>query len=112
VDTRGPDGPYGGPALAAGSSRTFEFAGQCGIPASAKSIALNLTVTGAPAPGYVTIYPGGESLPLASTINYRAGQTRANNAVVRLGFGGTATAFCSQGGGSVNLIIDVTGYFE
>lgn len=75
-------------------------------------MALNLAVTGAPAPGHVTIYPGGETLPLASTINYGAGQTRANNAVVRLGSGGTVTATCAQAGGSINLIIDITGYFQ
>jgi hypothetical protein len=112
VDTRGPDGPNGGPALDAGSSRTFEFAGQCGIPAEAESVALNLTLTGATAPGHITMYPAGEPRPLASTINYRAGQTRANNAILRLGSGGTATAFCSQDGGSVHLIIDVAGYFQ
>ncbi|HMA17827.1 MAG TPA: hypothetical protein VKS03_05255 [Thermoanaerobaculia bacterium] len=74
-------------------------------------MALNLTVTGAPVPGHLTIYPG-EPQPLASTINYGAGQTRANNAVLRLGAGGTATATCSQAEGSVNLIIDTTGYFQ
>lgn len=112
VDTRGPSGPFGGPALAAGSPRTFDIGGQCGIPPDAKAVALNLTVTGAAVPGHLTIYPGGEPLPLASTINYGAGQTRANNAVLRLGAGGTATATCSQAEGSVNLIIDTTGYFQ
>lgn len=71
-----------------------------------------MTVTGALAPGYITMYPGGELLPLASTINYGAGQTRANNAVLRLGSGGTATATCGQGEGSVDVIIDTTGYFQ
>jgi hypothetical protein len=112
ADTRGPAGPYGGPALAAGFSRTFEIAGQCSIPADAKAVALNVAVTGASAPGHVTIYPGGEPLPLASTVNYRAGQARANNAVLRLGSGGTLTVTCEQSGGTIDLIIDVSGYFK
>jgi len=41
VDTRKPVGPYGGPALVAGADRTFVFAGQCGIPITAKAVALD-----------------------------------------------------------------------
>jgi len=45
VDTRSANGPFGGPALAAGASRTFTVQGQCGVPADAVSVATNLTVT-------------------------------------------------------------------
>jgi hypothetical protein len=52
-------------------------------------------------------------MPQVSTINFVAGQNRANNTVVGLGPGGTVTAYCSGAGpGSVHLILDVVGYFE
>jgi streptogramin lyase len=35
--------------------------------------------------GYLTLYPSGSTPPLASVINFRAGQTRANNAIVPFG---------------------------
>ena len=44
IDTRTSPGPYGGPALLPGTDRTFAIAGQCGIPADAKAVALNVTV--------------------------------------------------------------------
>ena len=81
-------------------------------PASAKSVALNITVTGPTDAGDLRLYPAGQPVPLASAINYRAGQTRANNAVVLLGTSGQVSVQCDQATGEVDLIIDTVGYFE
>ncbi|MEO8347540.1 MAG: zinc-dependent metalloprotease, partial [Acidobacteriota bacterium] len=51
VDTRNAPGPYGGPALAANTDRTFVFAGQCGIPTSATAVSGNVTVVQSTAAG-------------------------------------------------------------
>jgi ELWxxDGT repeat protein len=112
VDTRNAVGPYGSPALAAGATRVFRLAGQCEIPPTAKSVATNLTVTGSDRQGHLTVYSGAGPTPLTSSINYRGGQTRANNAIVPLGVGGTLAVVCGQPSGSTHVIIDVTGYFE
>jgi hypothetical protein len=113
LDTRGPAGDNGGPALGGGMSRVFPFAGRCGIPATAKAVALNITVIDATQLGHLRLYPGGDPLPGVSTINFLAGQTRANNAIVRLGTGGTVAIYSGQPtGGTVQAIVDVTGYFE
>jgi uncharacterized Zn-binding protein involved in type VI secretion len=112
VDTRDPDGPRGGPALAAGDSRVFAIGGSCAIPATAKAISVNLTVTGATAPGSLTLYPGGVSPPAVSAVNYAAGQTRSNNAIAVLGGSADLGVRCSQSGGTVHLILDVNGYFQ
>jgi subtilisin family serine protease len=112
LDTRGPTGTWGGPALSAGSDRTFPVAGRCGIPSSAKAVSVNVTVTGPTSPGFLTLYAGATPLPLVSTINYSPGQTRANNAVVKLGAAGDLTARCGQGGGTANMVLDVNGYFQ
>jgi len=74
---------------------------------------LNVTVTRPTAgPGFLTLYPGGTALPLASTLNYRIGITRANNAIVPLGAGGEVIVHCGQGGGTADLVVDVNGYFQ
>ncbi len=112
VDTRDPTGPYGGPALAAGSARTFTIAGRCGVPATAKAVFVNVTVTQPGAAGFLRLYAGGAVVALASTINYAAGQTRANNAIVTLSGAGSLTARCDQSSGTVQLVLDVAGWFE
>jgi Tol biopolymer transport system component len=104
-----------GPALVSGSKRVLAVHGVCGIPATARAIAVNLAVTQATAGGHLTLYPGDGSLPLASTLNFSAGQTRTNNAILPLDLSGDGTVALSpfvQGSGTVHLIVDVSGWFE
>jgi len=112
LDTRSPSGPYGGPALVAGASRTFVLAGQCGIPTTATAVSSNLTVTQPTAAGDLRALPGGLPMPTVSVINYMAGQTRANDANVSLGGLGEIAVRCDQASGSVHFILDVNGYFQ
>jgi hypothetical protein len=109
IDTRGVPGvPIGGPAIT-GTPRTFALAGLCGIPADAKSLSVNVTVTQPAAQGHLIVYPGGSPVPGVSTLNFRAGQTRANNAIVPLGTGVTIAAVSST---TTHFILDVNGYFK
>jgi len=112
LDTRNPTGAYGGPALAAGQSRTFALGGPCGIPASARAVSVNVTVTQPTAPGNIRLYRAGTALPPVSSLNYSAGQTRGNNALVRLSSTAGLAIHCAQASGSVHFILDVNGYFE
>ena len=112
IDTRNSNGPLGGPALAGGANRTFAIRNQCGIPAGATSVSINVTVTGPTAQGLLTFYAAGAPPPLVSTINYGAGQTRANNAILPLGAAGDFVVSCAQASGSVHFILDVNGYFQ
>jgi hypothetical protein len=112
LDTRGPAGDYGGPALAAGQSRTFTVAGRCGIPPSATAVAVNLTATQPSARGSFSLGRADQAVPLLPTLSYGAGGTRANNAVVRLSPDGALAIGCSQASGATHVILDVAGYFE
>jgi PKD domain/Gametolysin peptidase M11 len=112
IDTRNAFGAYGGPYLFANNTRSFTLTGRCGIPATAKAIATNVTVTAGTAAGFLTLYPGGSLLPSVSAINYRTRQTRANNLLVGLGSSGDLLVRCFQPSGTVQFILDVTGYFE
>jgi hypothetical protein len=112
VDTRVADGAFGQPPLAAGATRVFPLSARCGLPASARAIAVNVTVTGATEPGFLRLYAADESPVSTSTINYRSGPTRANNAIIRLDNSGAVAAYCGQGGGTAHVLLDVFGYFE
>jgi hypothetical protein len=112
LDTRNPSGPYGGPALVAGQSRTFALAGQCGIPASALAVSVNVTATQSTTSGNLRLYPAGTPVPSVSAVNYSTGQTRANNAVIGVGVSGQVAIRCTQASGTVHAILDVAGYFE
>jgi plastocyanin len=112
VDTRGAAGPLGGPALEGQADRVFPLVGTCGIPPNARAVSLNVTVTQPQAGGNLRLYPAGEPVPLASTLNYSAGQTRGNNAIVPLSAtGGLGARAAQPAGTTTHLIVDVNGYF-
>jgi len=112
IDTRDPVGPFGGPSLAAGVDRTFIFAGACGIPSTATAVFLNVTVTGPSDTGNLRIWPTGTVAPLVSALNYSAAQTRGNNGIFKLSGTGHLDMRATQGFGTVDVIVDVGGYFE
>lgn len=80
-----------------------------GIPATAEAAVVNVTVTGPVNAGYVTVWPDSSPQPLASTLNYVAGQTVANAATVGLGASG-GLAFYSRF--EADLVLDVAGWFS
>jgi ELWxxDGT repeat protein len=106
-DTRAADAP----ALSGGSDRTIVLANRCGIPASARALSVNLTVTGPTKQGQLVLYPNGISLPKTTNLSYSPNQTRANNAILELGPSGDIKVHCAQHSGTVQLIIDINGYF-
>ena len=69
-------------------------------------------MVGADAPGNVRLYAAGGPIPVTSTLNYSAGVTRANNAVIPLNAEGRLAVYVGQASGHVHLIIDISGYFE
>ena len=112
ADTRNTPGPSGGPALSANAVRTFPVTGLCGIPSSAKAVAINLAVFLPTNDGDLRLFPAGSTAPLASAINFRPGIVRANNAIVPVGAGGQISVQCDMPSGSTNFFFDVFGYFE
>lgn len=112
IDTR--DGT--GIPLQSTEPRQIQVTGACGIPASAKAVSLNITVTAPSSSGVLTLYPSGAVVD-TSSINFAKAQTRGNNAVLPLsadGFGTLAARAVvgSSNTGTVHLILDVNGYFQ
>lgn len=112
LDTRDPAGPYGAPPLSPGVPRSFVLAGRCGIPPTAKSAAANVTVVAPAATGNLIAFPTGGSAPSTSVLNFSAGQTRANNAVLGLSAGGAVSLQSNVPSGNTQVVLDVTGWFE
>ena len=77
------------------------------VPAGTAAIVLNIAATEPDADGYVTVFPCGAP-PLASNLNYRAGQTIANLSIVGLDAGG---AVCLTSMSRAHLIADLNGFF-
>jgi hypothetical protein len=109
ADTRNPNGPLGGPALAAGSTRTFPIlAGICGVPGTAHAYSLNLTVVPSGPLGYLTAWPTGQPQPLVSSLSSTTGSIVTKALIVPSGTGGGVAVYSTD---ATNLIIDINGYF-
>src|SRR5262249_25245453 len=109
ADTRGPDGPFGGPAITGHTSRDFVIPNSaCGIPSTAGAYSLNVTVVPHGSLGYITVYPAGLLLPLASTLNSLDARVKATATVVPAGSGGAISVYATD---TTDVILDINGYF-
>jgi hypothetical protein len=98
-----------------GATLVVSVAGRVGVPAMnatvpPTAVVLNVTVTHPSAGGsYMTVWPDGATQPLASDLNYVAGNTVANLVVVKLGSDGSIDLY--NAAGTVDAIIDVQGWY-
>lgn len=111
TDTRsGSTYPNAGKTLSAGGTLNVQVTGEGGVPSSGVMGAiLNITATNTTASGYLTAYPEGGSRPLASNLNWTAGETVANRVVVPVSASGMITLY--NYAGSTDVVVDVSGYF-
>jgi hypothetical protein len=113
LDTRTGAGGIGG-RFSSGESRALTAAPSGGVvPADATAVVLNVTAAAPTNDGYVTVWPAGQPMPVASSLNTQAGQTRPNLVVAKVGTGGKVGLYVyGFGGGSSDLVADVVGYFR
>jgi hypothetical protein len=110
LDTRVGVGAAQGPVAAQGTVH-LAVLGRAGVPSSGVSaVVLNVTTTGSTGPGFVTAYADGAARPMASNLNFGAGQTIAGLVVVPVGADGSVALF-NGSSGTTQLIADVAGYF-
>jgi hypothetical protein len=108
LDTRETGSPL------SGTSRSVVVAGRAEVPVMTASshpsaVVLNVTATETTGPGFLTLWPSGVTMPLASDLNVVAGQTVANLVVVRVGPDGAINLFSSTG---AQVIVDVLGWYS
>jgi hypothetical protein len=115
LDSRNGNGMPGGTAarLRANTPFTFQITGRGGVPAYAKAVTGNLTVTDQTSAWAVYLGPNATASPTSSTINFVAGEVIANGVTVALSPTGTLSAtYISTSGQTTNLVFDVTGYYQ
>ena len=112
LDTRAPnstvDGLHaGGGTAPAGSVTEVQVAGRGGVPQNATSTILNVTVVGADADGFATVFDSAAAVPTASNVNYTTGRDIPNNTISKLSPSGTV---CIYTDAAAHLLVDVNGY--
>ena len=119
ADTR-----LGGGKIPSGSVRNFYVrgtagfpaqggrSGGCGVPATATSVATNVTVAGATGLGYMIGYPDGTAAPVANFVSYHANETTTVNPTFALAAEGVNPHLAIKNQGSpAHLLLDITGYY-
>jgi outer membrane protein assembly factor BamB len=109
LDTRdGVGAPTG--KLGAGTTLPFQVTGRGGVPASGvAAVVLNVTVAEPTAGSFLTAWPAGQDRPVASNLNFVAGQTVPNLVVVKVGAGGQVDLYSNAG--AAHVVADVSGWF-
>src|ERR1035437_9204600 len=111
LDTRDGAGAAAAP-VAAGGTVALQVTGRGGVPASGVSaVVLNVTVVDPTGLGYVTAYADGATRPLASNLNFVAGQSVPNLVIAPVGAGGKVDLY-NGSSGTVQLLADVSGWFS
>jgi Putative Ig domain len=109
ADTRNAAGPFGGPSLSFGQSRSFPVqASDCKVPAGATAYSLNITAVPTGPLNYLTLWPTGQAQPTVSTLNAETGTITANAAIVPAGSGGQVSVFVTN---DSDIVMDINGYF-
>lgn len=112
LDTRDGTGVPGNAMGQLGTRGTLDLqvTGAGGVPSNATAVVLNVTAADSPGPdSFLTVYPTGTSRPLASNLNFVAGQTIPNLVIARIGAGGKVTIYNNLG--STVVVADVQGWF-
>ena len=111
VDSR--IGQGGVTKLYVGHHQTFQVAGVAGLPSSGiVAVVGNLAVVRPTAAAFVYLGPNPTDTPTSSTINFPRGDIRANNIILPLNANGTLSVIYSgTTSGSVDIVLDISGYF-
>jgi len=109
ADTRNAPGPFGGPEMGAGTTRSFAIpASGCPVPSTAAAYSVNLTVVPDGPLSFLTAWATGSPQPFVSTLNSLDGTVVANAAIVPAGAGGAIGIFVTN---STHVVLDIDGYF-
>jgi hypothetical protein len=96
--------------IAPASFLNLQVTGAGGVPTSGvSSVVMNVTATNPSAAGFLTVFPTGAPTPVASNLNFNAGDTVPNRVIVGVGAGGQVTIYNPTG--FTDVVADVGGYF-
>jgi hypothetical protein len=97
---------------------TFRVQGKCGVPVGANAVSINVTVVTPSAAGDLRLFPSDVGFPVVAVMSYDAGeQALCNGAILPLAqVAGDDISMligmaCGNNCGSIDMTMDVTGYF-
>ena len=96
--------------LVGGQAVDVQVGGRGGVPVGASAAVVTVTTVDAAHPAFLTAWESGTPMPPTSDLNIPLGPPRANLFVLPLDSGGASTVRINAG--SVDLIVDVLGYFR
>jgi hypothetical protein len=91
----------------AGTTLQLTVTDRGGVPNNAEAVMLNVTAVSPGAAGFLTVFPCGTEMPLASSVNYGPGDVVANAVLAKIGTGGKV---CIYSPAATDIVVDVTGY--
>lgn len=108
------DGQYAGAGALAASGGSVDLAvlgrGNVVPSSGVGAVALNVTVTGPTAGGFITGWDTGSTQPTAMDLNFATGSTLASLSILKVGANGKVS-FANNSGGQTQLVVDVVGWF-
>ena len=107
VDTRSGQGASAAP-VSSGCILPVKVSSLFDLPAAASAVSLSITVVNPVAAGYLVAYPCDGGRPVASNVNYRPGETVANQANVALDNEGQVCVYVHQ---RADIVVDLLGWF-
>ncbi len=108
LDTRTSIGLSG--KFVANVPRTLDLGAQ-GLPTDAVAITANLTVVGQTKGGYLSVTPDPTINPSTSTLNFPAGDVRANGLTVAVDAGDVSIVY-KAASGTTDVLVDISGYYS
>ena len=91
-----------------GQSLTSPTGAALTVPDVVSAVSLNVTVVNPARPGFVTVYPCTVQRPLASNLNYVAGDVVPNGVIAPVGATGKV---CFYSSASTDIVVDIAGWF-
>ncbi|GAA0661188.1 hypothetical protein GCM10010193_10290 [Kitasatospora atroaurantiaca] len=111
LDTRSAIGIPTTTPVPAGGDVVLPITATGSVPADAlTAVVANVTVTQPTSAGYLTAYPDGQDLPLASNLNFTPGRTVANLVTVPVTNG--KLRLHNGSSGTVHMVLDLQGFYS
>ena len=99
----------GGGRVGAGSTTEIQVTERGEVPGGAVAAMLNVTAVLPSAAGFITVYDCASEVPIASNVNYVAGQVVPNSVLAKLTDSGK---ICVYSLAETDLVVDVNGYVD
>ena len=101
--------------LVTGQERDVQVTGLCGVPATASAVVLNVAAIDPTTAGGLAVYPEVGRATSTNVVSFGAGTDRTNLATIALppaGAGNLGLLASAQRSGTVEVALDVVGYFK